>query len=82
MKKTIQDIRILSLYKQHYFDHYNPNMDNQFSCLGYYDGISVTEIPAEDPKPKDSKDLEISKDLKESKESKPDTPVYASRLFE
>lgn len=24
-------------------------MDNQFSCLGYYDGISVTEIPAEDP---------------------------------
>lgn len=82
MKKTIQDIRILSLYKQHYFDHYNPNMDNQFSCLGYYDGISVTKIPEKDPKPKDSKDLEISKDLKESKESKPDTPVYASRLFE
>ena len=49
MKKTFQDIRILSLYKQHYFDHYNPDMDNQFSCLGYYDGISVTEIPAEDP---------------------------------
>lgn len=68
MKKTFQDIRILSLYKQHYFDHYNPDMDNQFSCLGYYDGISVTEIPAEDPKAPEN--------------LTPGIPVYGSHLFE
>lgn len=48
MEKELQDIRILSLYKQHYFDTYNPEMDNQYSCLGYYDGISISKIPAED----------------------------------
>lgn len=68
MEKTFQDIRILSLYKQHYFDHYNPDMDNQFSCLGYYDGISVTEIPAEDQK--------------DSEYFIPGMYTYSSHLFE
>lgn len=47
-KSRQQDIRILSLYKQHYFDRYEPEMDNQYSCLGYYDGISITEIDTAD----------------------------------
>lgn len=68
MEKKFQDIRILSLYKQHYFDHYNPDMDNQFSCLGYYDGISVTEIPAEDQK--------------DSEYFIPGMYTYSSHLFE
>lgn len=49
MKQTHQDIRILSLYKQHYFDHYiDPDMDSQYSCLGYYDGIGISRIPESD----------------------------------
>lgn len=74
MKKTFQDIHILSLYKQHYFDHYNPDMDNQFSCLGYYDGISVTEIPAEDPEEPEAP--------KDSGKPAPGITVYGSHLFE
>lgn len=49
MKQTHQDIRIVSLYKQHYFDYYiDPEMNNQYSCLGYYDGIGICQIPESD----------------------------------
>ncbi len=48
MKNTYQDIRVLSLYKQHYFDHYDFHMDDHYSCLGYYDGIGIKRIPPED----------------------------------
>lgn len=50
MKQTHQDIRIVSLYKQHYFDYYtDPKMNNHYSCLGYYDGIGICQIPESDP---------------------------------
>lgn len=50
MNQMHQDIRILSLYKQHYFDHYiDPEMDCQYSCLGYYDGIGISRIPESGP---------------------------------
>ena len=56
MNKTDQDIRIVSLYKQHYFDHYtDPKMDNQYSCLGYYDGIGIKMVPESDPEPDNDK---------------------------
>lgn len=52
MKQMQQDIRILSLYKQHYFDHYiDPKMDSQYSCLGYYDGIGIRRIPESETSP-------------------------------
>lgn len=54
MEKIIQDIRIVSLYKQHYFDSYNPDMDAQYSCWGYYDGINVKSIDIEDEENKSS----------------------------
>lgn len=39
-----QDIRILALYKQHYLDKYRSSLiECDYSCLGYYDGISVCE---------------------------------------
>ena len=92
MEKAFQDIRILSLYKQHYFDHYNPDMDNSFSCLGYYDGINITEIPPEDPAvskdskaQKDSKGPEMPESSKEPEDSDKTTEGkirYGSLLFE
>lgn len=42
--ERLQDIRILSLYKQHYFDRYRFVMECDYSCLGYYDGISITDV--------------------------------------
>ena len=47
MENIYQDIRVLSLYKQHYFDHYDFHMDDHYSCLGYYDGIGIKRIPPE-----------------------------------
>lgn len=48
MENICQDIRVLSLYKQHYFDHYDFHMDDHYSCLGYYDGIGIKRIPQKD----------------------------------
>ena len=50
MKEIIQDIRIVSLYKQHYFDKYNTTMHTDYSCWGYYDGISIVQIDTTDDK--------------------------------
>lgn len=70
MDQMHQDIRIVSLYKQHYFDYYiDPEMNNQYSCLGYYDGIGISRIPESDPDPKSCSDL--------SKRNS-----YSSELFE
>lgn len=41
----MDDIRLLTLFKQHYLDDYSENsMPCQISCLGYYDGLNITEI--------------------------------------
>lgn len=45
-----RDLRILTLFKQHYLDEYNQPLESDYSCWGYYDGISIKEV-----KPKDSK---------------------------
>lgn len=46
-----RDIRMLTLYKQHYMDCYNEALDEcQYSCWGYYDGMSIEPI-----KPSNSK---------------------------
>ena len=50
MKEIIQDIRIVSRYKQHYFDKYNTTMHTDYSCWGYYDGISIVQIDTTDDK--------------------------------
>lgn len=40
-----RDIRMLVLYKQHYQDQYNqPLTACQYSCWGYYDGMSVKKV--------------------------------------
>lgn len=35
------DIRLLTLYKQHYLNSYGPPLKCHFSSWGYYDGISI-----------------------------------------
>lgn len=37
----MRDIRILTLYKQFYLDYYNNPLRCEYSCWGYYDGITV-----------------------------------------
>ena len=40
-----RDVRMLSLYKQHYLDQYKqPLKVCQYSCWGYYDGMSVKKV--------------------------------------
>lgn len=51
----MRDIRILTLFKQHYLDKYKIPLKCQFSCLGYYDGINVKHIKNVDPKLYDKK---------------------------
>lgn len=41
--KVDVDIRLLTLYKQHYLDSYPNPLKCDFSCWGYYDGISVLQ---------------------------------------
>lgn len=38
------DVRVLTLYKQHYMDFYNQKLYCDYSCWGYYDGMDVTEV--------------------------------------
>lgn len=40
----MRDIRLLTLYKQHYLDEYDASLECQYSCLGYYDGIDIKEV--------------------------------------
>lgn len=47
----IRDIRVLILYKQHYLDEYKRDMERcQYSCWGYYDGMSVERVEKSDSK--------------------------------
>ena len=39
---------LLTLYKQHYLDQYDKEMETDFSCLGYYDGLKITCIQEHD----------------------------------
>lgn len=40
----MKDIRLLTLYKQHYLDDYDKIMKSQISCLGYYDGLDIKKV--------------------------------------
>ena len=44
MENIMKDVRLLTLYKQHYLDYYGDNLKSGVSCLGYYDGIDVKKI--------------------------------------
>ena len=41
-----RDLRMLTLYKQHYLDSYDPEnpMESDFSCWGYYDGMDIRKV--------------------------------------
>lgn len=41
------DIRLLTLYKQHYLDKYPTTLNSNYSCWGYYDGMDISEVKAE-----------------------------------
>lgn len=70
-KNTNQEIWMLSLYKQHFLDQYAPNMGNQYSCWGYYDGLSLIPISAEPEEKSKDGDRQI-----------PSCSYHTSRLFE
>ena len=38
------EMLLLTLYKQHYLDQYDREMTTDFSCLGCYDGLTITCI--------------------------------------
>ena len=40
-----KDIRILTLQKQHYFNNYTNEMPCDYSCWGYYDGVTINDTP-------------------------------------
>lgn len=42
------EMLLLTLYKQHYLDQYDKEMETDFSCLGYYDGLKITCIQEHD----------------------------------
>lgn len=39
-----RDLRILTLFKQHYLNQYRNPLKCQYSCWGYYDGMSVEKV--------------------------------------
>lgn len=39
-----RDIRVLTLYKQHYLDQYKVPLKCEYSCWGYYDGIDIGSV--------------------------------------
>lgn len=43
-KSLTRDIRLLTLYKQHYLDKYSNGLDSNYSCWGYYDGMDIAKI--------------------------------------
>ncbi len=40
----MRDIRLLTLYKQHYLDDYEEPLKSRISVLGYYDGIDIQKV--------------------------------------
>lgn len=40
----MRDIRLLTLFKQHYLDYYRKPLTCQYTCLGYYDGIDIEKV--------------------------------------
>lgn len=77
MENIYQDIRVLSLYKQHYFDHYDFHMDDHYSCLGYYDGIGIKRIP-----PEDSEKIVYASHLFEKKSQACLSRVWSGTVYE
>lgn len=45
MKRNIA--KILTLYKQHYREKYSHELDTEYSCFGYYDGLDISEVENE-----------------------------------
>lgn len=43
----MRDVRLLTLYKQHYLDDYKQCMNSQITCLGYYDGLDLEKVDEE-----------------------------------
>ena len=43
----MRDIRLLTLYKQHYLDDYEEPLKSRISVLGYYDGIDIQKVEGE-----------------------------------
>lgn len=43
----MKDVRLLTLYKQHYLDYYDVSMESQITCLGYYDGLDIKKVEKE-----------------------------------
>lgn len=39
-----RDLRILTLFKQHYLNQYRNPLKCQYSCWGYYDGMSIEKV--------------------------------------
>lgn len=44
----MRDIRLLTLYKQHYLDEYDKTLNSQITCLGYYDGLDLQKVDPEE----------------------------------
>ena len=40
----MKDIRLITLYKQHYLDQYSKPLQSEYSCWGYYDGMDIGEM--------------------------------------
>lgn len=43
-KNKLKDIRLITLYKQHYLDQYSKPLQSEYSCWGYYDGMDIGEM--------------------------------------
>lgn len=56
----MKDLRLLTLYKQHYLDAYDRPLKSKFTCIGYYDGLDLEKISEEQLKDKTcSKNMEF-----------------------
>lgn len=42
--RSHKGVKILTLYKQHYLERYERPLECEYSCWGYYDGMSITEV--------------------------------------
>lgn len=42
--EIMQGVKILTLFKQHYLNGYPKNLDCEYSCLGYYDGMDIVDV--------------------------------------
>ena len=40
----MSEIRLITLYKQHYLDDYSESLNSEYSCWGYYDGMDITKV--------------------------------------